>query len=95
MHPAQKQAIYAMLSGIETQVTQVKLLLGFDAEAPAPQPARNIPTSSNAEYVSDEEEKQIDDALESARQDGLKEAELIASAWKRQQAELNGVGVAF
>ncbi len=96
MHPAQKQAVLVMLQSIQSQIMQVQSLLGFDVASSNPAAPRETPRSpAQTEYLSDEEEAKLEAHLEEQRQDGLKEAEMIAKAWARQQAEFHGTGVAF
>lgn len=96
MHPAQKAAILAMLQSIQSQIMQVQGLLGFDVAQSGSTPPREIPRSAvGPEYLDDKQEDELEASLEQVRQDGMKEAEIISNAWKRQQAEFHGTGVAF
>lgn len=96
MHPAQKQAVLAMLASIQQQILQVQGLLGFEASQPSvPSQVEASKAPAQTEYLTEDEENKIDAVLEQARVDGLAEAEQISKAWKRQQAEFHGTGVAF
>ncbi len=81
-----------MIQSIESQLAQVKLLFGYDAETPTPK-ATDIPRSSQQqEYLSDAEEAALERQIEGAREDGLREVELIAKAWERQKQALSEAG---
>jgi hypothetical protein len=96
LHPAQKQAILAMLASIQQQILQVQGLLGYETAQSDPVAPRDTPRApAETQYLSDDEEKIVEKELEQARQIGLEHADVIAKAWKRQQAELSGTGVAF
>ena len=83
-----------MLASIQTQIVQVQSLLGYDAAQPNPAPPRDIPRSAaGPEYLSEQEEEQLEAGLEQMREEGKRESEIIAAHWKRQQAEMEGKGV--
>jgi hypothetical protein len=86
MHPAQKQAILAMVQSIQGQLIALQGLVGMSASgAPPIQPSPSIPKDPQFDPLSEEEEDKIEASLEATRQDLSREAEIVAGQWERQR----------
>ena len=74
-----------MLNSVQGQILQIQQLLGFDSERPAaPEIPRDIPREPQMQYMSEDEEKRIDQEIEDSRRDGEAVADHIAEQWKKQ-----------
>lgn len=84
MHPAQKRSILVMIDSIEQQCRQVKSLLYFsDQEAVLHSRAE---PKEDVGYLSEAEEKRVEEAMEAQRLQGLKEHEaMIQNAWNENE----------